>query len=357
MQNNENTEDLLAVVSQSGPHVTFFSVGSYRELGTVEVPAEPHELCFDPRRRLLYCSITYRSGYYHANTGRAHEIAVIDPDARRVVDVIDLAPDHGPHGLVLDPVRDLLYVSVEATDSAQGALLAVDPGSRKVVRRISVAAPGPHWFTVTPDGRHAYTSNKEAPYVSVVDLETGRLLDRIPVGGGEGIDISPDGRYVFVATPKGDFAPPAADAGNAADVGVAVIDTATGRVVRTLPADGITFPVHTTSQGLVLSGELRMAARPDGGPGALGTQTNGVLNVHGAGLEPLGRVEVGRFPLTVTSSPDGSLAYVANVLSSTVTVVHLPSLRTVTTLPVRRGGEAGAHGLAYVPAATGGEPR
>ncbi|MGP3988397.1 YncE family protein [Streptomyces sp. 3N207] len=344
MSNN----DFLAVVSQSGPSVTFFSVGPYRELNRVELPSEPHELCFDPARRMLYCSITYRSGYYHSNAGRAHEIAVIDPDEQRVVDVIDLTPEHAPHGLVLDRDRDVLYTSVEATDSAPGALLALDPVSRKVLRRIPVAAPGPHWFTVTPDGRHAYTANKEAPYVSVVELEAGELLDRIPVPGSEGIDISPDGRYVFVATPKGDFS-----AAAPADAGIVVIDTARQRIVRTLPTQGVNFPVHTTSQGLVLTGELRMAP-PDSAAGGLGTQVNGVLNVYSrpdSDAELLGRVEVGRFPLTVTSSPDGSVAYVANVLSSSVTVVDLPALRPLATLPVSSGGEPGAHGLAYIPAA------
>ncbi|MBO8192980.1 YncE family protein [Streptomyces oryzae] len=339
--------DSLAVVSQSGPSVTFFSVGSYHELGTVEVPSEPHELCFDPARRLLYCSIAYRSGYYHSNSGRAHEIAVIDPDERRLVEIIDLTPEHAPHGLVLDRDRDVLHISVEATDSAPGAVLALDPDSRKVLRRVPVEAPGPHWFTVTPDGRYAYSANKEAPYVSVVELETGRLLHRIPVPGSEGIDIAPDGSYVFVATPKGDFS-----AASRGDAGIVVIDTAEQRVVRTLPTQSVNFPVHTTSQGLVLTGELRLA-EPEPGTEGLGTQTDGVLNVYSRadpGAELLGQVEVGRFPLTITSSPDGSTAYVANVVSSTVTVVDLPALRPLTTLSVPRAGEPGAHGLAYIPA-------
>ncbi|UNZ20836.1 YncE family protein [Streptomyces sp. 891-h] len=340
--------DLLAVVSQSGPTVSFFSVGTYRELGTVELPSEPHELCFDPARRLLYCSITYRSGYYHGNTGRAHEIAVIDPDEQRVTDVIELSPEHAPHGLVLDRDHDILYTSVEATDSAPGALLALDPGSRKVLRRIPVAAPGPHWFTVTPDGRQAYTTNKEAPYVSVVDLDSGRLLERIPVPGSEGVDISPDGRYVFAATPKADFSGTAP-----AGAGIAVIDTADHRVVRTLPAEGVTMPVHTTSGGLLLTGELRMTDEA-AAAGGLGSQANGVLNVYsraGSGERLLGQVEVGRFPLTITSSADGSLAYVSNVVSSTVTVVDLAALRPVATLSIPRREEPGAHGLAFVPAA------
>ena len=94
--------DVLAVVSQSGPTVSFFDAASDRHVGTVEILAEPHELCFDPTQRLLWCTTAYRSGYYHANGGRRTELTVIDPDTHRVVEVIDLAPEHGPHGLALD---------------------------------------------------------------------------------------------------------------------------------------------------------------------------------------------------------------------------------------------------------------
>ncbi|MEU5436114.1 hypothetical protein AB0G73_22435 [Streptomyces sp. NPDC020719] len=58
---------------------------------------------------------------------------------------------------------------------------------------------------------------------------------------------------------------------------------------------------------------------------------------------------MGAFPLTITSSPDGRLAYVSGVLSSTVTVVDLAALEVVRTLTVERAGEPGAHGLAYLP--------
>ncbi|MGA4799997.1 YncE family protein [Streptomyces lavendulocolor] len=337
--------DVLAVVSQSGPTVTFFDTATYAPLGEVAVPGEPHELCFDPARRRLYCTITYRGGYYHAHTGPAHEIAVIDPDRRRVTDVVDLSPHRAPHGIALDPAGALLWVSVEAHDTHEGGLLALDADTLRPVRRIPVGAPGPHWFALTPDGRRAYTANKEAPFVSVVDLDRALLVDRVPLpGGSEGITVSPDGRQVYVAGPKATF-----DAAPAHGAGVAVIDTATGTVVRTLPTDDVVFPVHATSTGLLLAGELRRTA----GESALGGQKAGVLHIHGASGRH-GRVPVGAFPLTIASSPGGRYAYVAAVSSSTVTVVDLATESVVTTLHVNRRGEPGAHGLALIPSRPSG---
>ncbi|MER6991116.1 YncE family protein [Saccharopolyspora hirsuta] len=335
------TADVLAVVSQSGPSVDFFDATTHRHLETVELPAEPHELCFDPENRVLYCPITYRSGYYHANSGRASELVVIDPDAPEVVDVIDLAPEHGPHGLALDGPNRRLYVSVEEGPAGPGGVVVLDTRSRARIGRIDTGAPGPHWFAITPDGSRGYASNKEAPFISAVDLETGRMLRRVPVPGSEGIAMSPDGTRVCAATPYNDV-----KRTSPAPTGVVVIDTATDEMIRTVPTDRQVMPVHITSGGLLLAGELRTSR----GESALGGQEPGRLLVFAPdGFEPLSAVEVGKFPLTITSSPDGTRAYVSAVVSSEVTVVDLANLEVLATLPVARRGEPGAHGLAYVP--------
>ncbi|MFD8983555.1 YncE family protein [Streptomyces sp. NPDC059564] len=333
--------DVLAVVSQSGPTVSFFDAASDRLLGTLEVLAEPHELCFDPTQRLLWCTSAYHSGYYHANGGRRTEVTVIDPDTRRIVEVVDLAPEHGPHGLALDAARGLLYVSVEGSADRPGGVVVVDTRTRKPLGRIDTDAPGPHWFAIDPAGKTGYATNKEAPFVSIVDLERGVLTGKAEVPGSEGLAVSADGTHAFVAAPYFSVYE------EHPVTGIRVVDAATARVVDTLPTRGVVLPVHLTSTGLLLAGEV--CTTPD--PGSrLGRQAPGRLTVFCAGTrERLGEVEVGLFPLTITSSPDGRLAYVANVVSSTVDVIDLETLRPLARLDIAKLGEPGAHGLAYVP--------
>lgn len=328
--------DLLAVVSQSGPTVTFFDTGTREVRGVLEVPAEPHELCFDPDHRLLYCTIAYRAGYYHANEGRARELVVIDPDEGRIVEVVDLSPEHAPHGLALDRERGLLYVSVEEGPAGPGGAVVLDTATRKVTGRVATEAPGPHWFVLTPDGRRGYAANKEAGFVSSVDVETGALR-RIPVPGSEGIAVSPDGSQVFVAGPY-------LGAGSRAMPGVRIIDTATDRVVRTIPTPHQPFPLHVTSRGLLLVGELPGSS----GEVALDGPASGLLSIH-RDAERVADLEIGPFPLTITSSADGRRAWVSSVASSTVAEVDLDSLELVHTLEVPRRGDPGAHGLAHIP--------
>ncbi|MCI3931954.1 YncE family protein [Streptomyces sp. AN091965] len=342
--------DVLAVVSQSGPTVSFFDAVSDRCVGSVDVRAEPHEVCFDPARRLLWCATTYASGYYHDNTGRRTELTVIDPDARRVVEVVDIAPEHGPHGLALDVGRGRLYVSVEGSDDRTGGVVVIDVESRKPLGRIDTDAPGPHWFAIDPAGTIGYATNKEAPFVSVVDLERGVLTAKVEVPGSEGLAVSADGTHAFVASPYGSFAPPRAADGTAGAPpapGIRVVDAKTASVTGFLPTENVVFPVHLTSTGKLLAGELRMTPAPGSG---LGGHAPGRLRVYSADThEALGETEVGHFPLTITSSPDGRLGYVSGVVSSTVDVVDLETLRRLARIDVARHGEAGAHGLAYVP--------
>ncbi|MEU8993917.1 YncE family protein [Streptomyces caniferus] len=339
--------DVLAVVSQSGPTVSFFDAATDRQLGTLEVPAEPHELCFDPTQRLLWCATAYHSGYYHANSGRRTELTVIDPDTRRIVEVVDLAPEHGPHGLALDTARRRLYVSVEGSADRPGGVVVIDTETRRPLGRIDTDAPGPHWFAIDPAGRTGYATNKEAPFVSVVDLERGVLTAKAEVPGSEGLAVSADGTHVFVASPyAGSFS---ATAEERPATGIRVIDARTASVVDTLPTEDIVLPVHLTSTGKLLAGEVRTAPDP---ASRLGRHAPGRLTVFSADTrKQLGAVEVGHFPLTITSSPDGRTAYVSCVASSTVDIIDLETLKGLARLDIAKLGEPGAHGLAYVPRA------
>lgn len=342
---DDRAGDVLAVVSQSGPTVTFFDAVSDTMLAEVEVPPEPHELCFDPTQRLLWCTNTYVSGYYHANAGRGTQLTAIDPDARRVADVVDLAPEHGPHGLALDPVRGRLYVSVEGSADRPGGVVVIDTSTRKALGRIDTGAPGPHWFVIDSAGEKGYASNKEAPFVSFVDLQAG-TFSTVEVPGSEGLAVSADGSELYVAAPYGSFTSCTAESSPL--TGIRVIDTTNGSVLDVLSTENIVFPVCLTSASILLVGELRMSADESS---ALGRHARGRLSAFStATRQRVARVELtGKFPLTITASPDGHLGYVAAVTSSTVDIVDLQTWEVLNSLTIAKRGEPGAHGLAYIP--------
>ncbi|GAA3528586.1 YncE family protein [Amycolatopsis ultiminotia] len=305
------------------------------------VPGGPHEVAYDPGRRRLYVAHTYVNGWYLSHEARDHRISVVDIDNAAVAEVFDIGADataaRAPHDLWFDTARDRLWVAVEADDASRsGALIAVDPGTGAQIARIDADARAAHWFATSPDGSRAYTANKETPYVSVLDLETERLVARVEVpGGAEGITVGGDGR-AFVAGPCRLPGSPVTE-----PVGVRVIDCGSDEVVDLIEMAHAPGAVHVTSSGLLLAAELRVAT-------GLGDPVAGMLKIWSATtLEPLGEVPVGATILTIRSSADGKLAFVADCAGGLVTVVDLSTLRVVSTIK----DVTGAHGLAIIPPA------
>ncbi|WP_409465737.1 YncE family protein [Amycolatopsis sp. GA6-003] len=323
-------EAILAVAGAQGPAVAFFDVGSGKHLGTVAVPAQPHDLCFDPVHRVVWCASAYRHGAYHRHGDRATELTAIDPDSREILEVVDLSPEHAPHGLALDPVRGLLYVTVEAGPEHEGGLVVVDTATRRPLRHLATGAPGPHWVAISPDGRLGYVTNKEAPFVSIVDLDSGEI-EKIAVPGSEGLELSRDGKRLYVAVPYLDNGTEPVRAAP----GIRVFDAVTGAPETLLPTEHPVLPVHSTASGEVLAAEL-------GGR---------LLAFSAASNEFLGSIDLKtEFPLAILSDPDGRVAFVSGAASTAVEVIDLETRTLVTTLDTKTAGAPGGHGLAYVPA-------
>jgi YVTN family beta-propeller protein len=114
----------------------------------------------------------------------------------------------------------------------------------------------------------AYVANSGSNTVSVIDTATNKVVATVPVGTNPaGVAVTPDGTKVYVA--------------NENDNTVSVIRTATNTVVRTVP--------------------------------------------------------VGTAPVGVAVSPDGTKVYVANFKSNNVSVIARPGNTVVATIPVGSG--------------------
>ncbi|MFD8500776.1 YncE family protein [Amycolatopsis sp. NPDC059657] len=322
----------LAIACQRDATLVFLDTGTGERLATVDIAPEPHEACFDAERGLIYVSHTYKSGWYFQNSGRASLISVIDAESRKLVDTIDIAPDHGPHDLQWDAATDNLYVAVESGEGRTGAILMIDPATRKVLDRIPVDADGPHWFAITPDSSRIYTANKETPFVSVVDLIAGKMTDRVEVPSTEGIAALP-GR-VIVAGPV--FRAEERTEAN----GLRVIDTDTDFVTQVVGTDEPVTAVHATTSGKLLVSEVPASVGPEGL-----VMGEGMLRIYDAdSLELLKRVPIGAGALSIRSTADGAFAFVANSGSGTVTVLDIAAMEVVNTL----AADAGAHGMAVI---------
>ena len=132
-------------------------------------------------------------------------------------------------------------------------------------------------------GPKAYVGNFKDNTVSVIDTASGRVLSTIPVASGpHGMSVSSDGRTVYVTGDESS--------------GMSVIDTGSDKVVKTVE-------VGKTPHGIALT--------PDGK--TLLVAVNGedrVAFVDTATQRVIGSVSASK-PHTIAVRPDGKLAYVA----------------------------------------------
>ena len=336
----------LAVVSQSGQSLSFFDLSSGKRISQLsDLTAEPHELCLDKQRNLLYISHTYRHGHFWKHEAYSHEISVIECTTKTCVDIIDVHPCLGPHGLYIDEQRDILYASVEElADGKGGGVIGIDLKTKSVTKKIESQSK-PHWFVMTPDGRKAYTCNKTQRFISVLDLVEGTFAGKIEIPGCEEPGMSLDGKFAYFPTPGLTVGPPPPDAC------IKVIDTATDKVVGSFATGLGPQAVHVTSRNTI------MVSKMNYGPDAAGEITKaapGRLALYSPGTHDLlGEVAVELGPLTIRPSADGETAFVANIFSGTVTVIDLKSMTVIRTLTIdttpdpAKANHLGAHGMAF----------
>jgi DNA-binding beta-propeller fold protein YncE len=352
-------EGVLLVASQMGQKLDFFDAASLDRLASIDdLIAQPHEMAYDPARRLAYLTHTYREGAYGENKPKGHELSVIDVDRHEVVDVIDIAPYGGPHDVDFDPAADMIYTGVELDAEGRNGLVAVDAKTREVAWNLPLAAANAHWITLSPDGSRCYASHKEAERISVIDLRERVELDPIlSPGGTEEIDVSPDGRFLFAAAP----------------VMSITIDVSHGRLIKKEPPAGTPTPrllkIDTDSGAVV--GEVggfteRVSAIRVGPTGVVAvgemhfpepdapseTVVPGLVHViDGETMERLGTATAEELPFTIRFSPDGGTAYVANLKTGTVSVLDVGEVEITKTLDNNPGaGFGGTHGMTFAPA-------
>ncbi|MBZ5681907.1 MAG: beta-propeller fold lactonase family protein [Acidobacteriia bacterium] len=115
----------------------------------------------------------------------------------------------------LAPVFALISALMLLAPTAKPARAQSEPENNK--RYLS-----PIEMALSPDGRLLYVVCQASDELRVVDIQSGKVVDVVPVGHvPRGIVLSPDGRQIYVTNAWSDT--------------VSVIDAATLKVVRTLP--------------------------------------------------------------------------------------------------------------------------
>jgi DNA-binding beta-propeller fold protein YncE len=306
------------MVDKMGGRVLFFGPGEDRELSELRPSADPtlrpHEVAISPDARTAYVSI-YGDGVFGNNPHPGHTIAIIDLAAQRMVGSIDLSPYRAPHGMQIDRAGRL-YVACDLDYK----VLVIDLTNRHVEAAIDVQEAG-HWIALAPEAGRIYVSaHGTQPFVSVIDVHSRRVIDRIRIAHGTmGITVSPDGRTLLAA--------------NATEPILHIISTRTDREIGQVHVQGYD------------AGLYKVFYSPDGRY-VLTCLPTGQINIFNAqDLEAPQRVvhSPGTALMGFAFSADGQSALTGNHGQGTVSRIDLESGRITDTFAAGKGVET----LAY----------
>jgi len=311
--NNPTGSTGVLMIDKLGHHIRFFDPVTLKETANFEVAINPHDFAISPDHKTAYVPI-YGDGVYGRNPNPGHTISIIDLAAHKEIGTIDVSPYQAPHGIQIDS-NGIIYVTCDLSRK----LLVIDPKSRSIKAAIDTEGTG-HWVAVLPDASKAYIANKnDKTYVTVIDLKTRKVVNRIEVGKGtQGIVASPDGKHVLAV----DYSDPV----------LYVIETASDTVVDKVTLEGNP------------RGWFKPRYTPDGAKILVCDSAAGMTILDAADLHGKQHfLTVGRNPMGFAISADGNTALVANHGDGTVSVVDLKEPRVVKTFTAGTGIET----LAY----------
>jgi YVTN family beta-propeller protein len=302
-ETGEALADLLIVLDKSDHEAVLVDPGTLKAVARMPTGRGPHEVAVSPDGRYAYVSNygmynVFKEGQRVDEPG--HTITVLDLDARAVKDTFDLGTYAKPHGIVVSRDGKRLWVTCEASQ----AVVELDAANGAILSAWQTAQQTSHMIVPSADERKLFVANIRSGSATIIERASGKVTTLVTAPGAEGIDLTPDGREVWVT--------------NRADSSISVIDVERDSVVEKIPSGG-RMPI-------------RVKFTPDGREAWVSCAEGNVVTVFDARTRgQLATIPVGAVPVGIQMAPDGRRAYVANTNDDLVTVMDVKARKVVGT--------------------------
>ncbi len=281
----------LLVLNKADATLAFVDPTSLQVVQKIATGDGPHEVAVSADGKIAIVA-NYGTG---PNPGTT--LSIVDLAGRKELQRLKLPGLLRPHGLY--PVGTHVYFTAEGSR----AVGRYDVPSGAIDLISGTGANGTHMVVASADEKKIYTANIGSDSVSVIDLANSPraiALMQIATGKGpEGIDLSPDGTELWVA--------------HRSDGALSVIDTATGKVVRTVT----TGTKMANRVKFTRDGKRVLISDPP---------SNEVFVFDAATRELVTKIATGNAPAGIVIAPDGRRAFVACSGAGVVQIIDLEKM-------------------------------
>lgn len=278
-------------------------------------------------------------------------IQIFDPRTGELLGGVDIG-EHGAVEVIFNAAGTLAYTSQMETAKC----FEIDVATRTVLREFETNSTWTKWVELSPDEKTLYASNWSGDDVSVIDLETGKLVKRLGVSNTpRGMYATDDGKWLYVAgfdsgdlerinlgtytretlfTAGGALRHIVADEKTGrlyiSDMAKALVwvhDMNTGTTTKFVDVDSHPNTIDLTPDGKMLFVSCRGANNPKSyylpGP-----EWGSILVFDAATGAPLDAVIAGNQPTALDVSDDGKLLIISDFLDNRLRVYEIPSYET-----------------------------
>jgi PQQ-dependent catabolism-associated beta-propeller protein len=262
----------LFVTNERAGTLQVIDTGTDRVIATAKLGNRPRGLALSPDGKRIYVAVSWWRDGKRPRTGRERiaaldaaslkplrdytagtdpECVAIAPDGQALylsnedagtASIVDVASGRHtaalivgtePEGVTASPDGKLVYVTAETSN----VISVIDAKQQRTAANILVDSR-PRAVIFTRDSKHAWATAELGGTVMLIDVTRNAVLHHIRLGHTEkpvGLALSPDEKRLYVATGRGN--------------GVAVIDTNSRKVVKSIPTGERVWGIAITPDG------------------------------------------------------------------------------------------------------------
>ena len=282
----------LLVLNKADATLAFVDPSTLKVVSTIATGEGPHEVevSADGRTALV--------ANYGVGSRPGTTLSIVDVATRQERKRLPLPGLLRPHGTYAAGTN--IYFTVEGSR----AVARYDTKAGQIDWVGGTGQEGTHMVVVSRDEKKVYTANIGSSTLSVMDLSRAPVaiaLENVAVAKGpEGIDISPDGKEIWVASRT--------------DGPMSVVDTAVDAVVANIDID----TKMANRVKFTRDGKRVLLSDPP---------SNTILVFEAKTRERVASVSTAKGPSGILMTPDGKSAYIACADAGVVQLLDLASLK------------------------------